>query len=67
MQGHQLTRPSFVNSVSLSTVMDHGVDDRTGSKGSSQPGKGSIRIDSVAFKPGSVNSSQRLATDSDAV
>lgn len=66
LKEHELTRPSFVNTINPSTVMEHGDNDRTGSQGSLQPGKDRIRFDSVAFKPGSVNSSQRPATDSDA-
>lgn len=66
LKEHQLTRPSVVNTVHLSSVIDHGVEDRFGSQGSSQPGK-DIRIDYVAFKPGSAGSSQRPATGSDGV
>ena len=67
LKEHQLTRPSFVNTVQLSSVVDHGVDDRPESESSSQLGKVFTRIDSVAFKPGSMGSSQPAATGSDVV
>ncbi|KAF9730904.1 integral membrane family protein [Paraphaeosphaeria minitans] len=62
LKEHQLTRPSFVNSVNLSTVRDHGVDDRSGSQVSSQPSKDDIRFSSYTFKPEIVESPQRPAT-----
>jgi hypothetical protein len=64
LKEHQLTCPSFVNTVQLSTAVDHGVDDRSGS---SRSGKEVIRIDSVALKQGSAGSLQRPSTGSDAV
>ncbi|KAJ4292528.1 hypothetical protein N0V90_009191 [Kalmusia sp. IMI 367209] len=54
LKEHQLTRPSFVNTMQLPTVID--TDQRTGSNGSSRTGKDVIRIDSVAFKSGSAQS-----------
>ncbi|KAJ4357226.1 uncharacterized protein N0V89_001801 [Didymosphaeria variabile] len=67
LKEHQLTRPSFVNTVQLSSEIEHGADDSLGSQGSSHLTKHASRIDSVAFKTGSVVSSQRPGTGSDVV
>ncbi|KAL1611998.1 hypothetical protein SLS60_000221 [Paraconiothyrium brasiliense] len=67
LKEHQLTRPSFVNTVQLSSEIEHGADDSFGSEDSPRLTKHATRIDSVAFKTGSVGSSQRPATGSDVV
>ncbi|KAH7112536.1 hypothetical protein B0J11DRAFT_498144 [Dendryphion nanum] len=56
LQSHQLTRPSFVNTVSLPNMnapKDH--DQRSSGEGS-VPQKDDIRVDSVSVKPGSSDS-----------
>ena len=54
LKEHQLTRPSFVNSVPLPDLpKDH---DQSSSEGSIPGGKVDVRIDSVSVKPGSSNS-----------
>lgn len=67
LKDHHLTHPSFVNSVQLATVEDDEDDQRSETGGSYQSGKHITRIDSVAFKQGSVQSSQRVVTDADFV
>lgn len=63
LKEHQLTRPSFVNTVQMQTQnKEVEADQRSGSDGSAPSGKDAVRVDSVAFKPGSANSAKRNQT-----
>lgn len=53
LKEHQLTKPSFVISL---PDMQEDADQRSSSDGSLPSGKDAVRVDSVAFKPGSANS-----------
>ena len=67
LKERQLTRPSFVNTVDLSTTVEPDIDQRHGTNYTSDLGKDAMRVDSAAFKSGSSQSSSRPATCSDAV
>jgi hypothetical protein len=58
---HQLTRPSFVNTVPMGTIHDKQEDQRSSGEGSGSipAGKDEIRIDSVSVKPGSSESANQ--------
>jgi hypothetical protein len=56
LKEHQLTRPSFVNSISIPDIGKDGSD----SNGSLQGAKNDYRIDSVALAPGSSSSAAEV-------
>jgi hypothetical protein len=67
LKEHQLTQPSFVNAVNLSTVQDADVHQQSGTDCASHSGKNILRVDSAAFRSDIVLSSSSSATVSDAV
>lgn len=62
LKEHQLTRPSFVNTVPLPD-MPKGQDERSNSEGSLPSAKGDVRVDSVNMTPGSSNSNTKATND----
>lgn len=60
---HELTRPSFVNTVQMASVHDKQEDQRSSGEGSSSTpiGKDDIRVDSISVKPSSSQSANQAA------